>query len=70
MLVFVVLYLPGPGVFAKSSEKPPVFALPDMEKDADDVLLGTRGPIRFGRVYEFGDGVESPEIYKLDIQQQ
>lgn len=46
---------------ARSSENPPVFARAVIEKEADEFLLGTRGPSSDGRVYELGDGVESPK---------
>jgi len=46
----VVWYRPGPGVLARSSENPPVFALAVMEYDAEEYLFGTFGPIKAGSV--------------------
>ena len=46
----MTLYCPGPGVLARSSEKPPVFERPVIEYDAADVLLATLEPSIAGRV--------------------
>lgn len=60
-----VWYLPGPGVLARSSENPPVFARLVIEKQAEEPLFGTFGPRSGGRVYELGEGVASPKSKKV-----
>ena len=54
-------YLPGPGVLARSSANPPVLARLVIEKEADEPLFGTLGPRSAGRLYELGEGLESPK---------
>ena len=56
-----MLYLPGPGVLAKSSEKHPVCERLVIEYAAEAFLFAIFEPIRDGSEYEFGDGTASPE---------
>ena len=56
-----VLYLPGPGVLAKSSEKHPVCERLVIEYAAEAFLFAILAPRRVGSEYEFGDGTASPE---------
>ena len=59
-----MLYRPGPGVLAKSSEKHPVCERLVIENDADAFLFGIFAPRSEGREYEFGAGVASPRIVR------
>ena len=61
-----VLYLPGPGVLARSSEKHPVWDLRVIENAADAFLFGIFAPKRAGRLYELGEGVASPENLEIN----
>ena len=55
-----MLYLPGPGVRAKSSEKHPVCERLVIEYAAEALLFAIFEPNSVGNEYEFGDGTASP----------
>ena len=57
-----MLYLPGPGVRARSSEKHPVCDRFVIEYAAEAFLFAIFEPSRVGSEYEFGEGFGSPRI--------
>ena len=59
-----MLYLPGPGVRARSSEKHPVCDRLVIEYAAEAFLFAILEPKRVGSEYEFGEGLGSPRILR------